>query len=83
MGFFSKNVTLFNLFIIKNYILSTHSYTMSTKKKKCKRCFIVIYISCEWFILLKTDLSATNKNHIIAFLKKVKNKIKKYHGKDF
>ena len=33
----------------------------------------MIYIFCEWLRFLKTDLIKTSKNHMIPFLKKVKN----------
>ena len=39
----------------------------------------MIYISCEGFMLLKTDLIKTNKNDTIPFQKLTK----KSHGKGF
>lgn len=65
MVFFSVKVTLVDLGIIENYVLS-NSFLYYLKKKR-KTFFIIVYISCECFIFLKTDLIKTNKNYIILF----------------
>ena len=33
--------------------------------------------------VFKRELIKTNKNHMMPFLKKIKNKLKKYQGEDF